>query len=349
MNKALEELKASGEYQAISARWLSPGRLPGFVDGRLLRRAVYVVGPLALGLLVCLVWSRMLVRRVDQRTRELTEEVRLHREARAELELKQRMLMQADRLASLGTMAAGIAHEINTPNGFILLNLPLLDRVFAECLPYLDREKEENGDFRLAGRPYSRMRKEVPALLADMRGGAERVKNIVNDLKKFSNSQASEEKESVDLNQLLTATLRLLGSTIRRCGGCVVETGDALPPVSAVPGRLQQVIINLVLNACEALTDRTQRIRLRTGQGPEPGHVCLEVRDEGAGMTAETLARIASPFFTTKQAQGGTGLGLAISTEIAREHGGRLEFQSAPGRGTIARLILLVKQEIVTD
>lgn len=353
INEGLSILRASGEYQAISDKWLSPVdyRKPGVHV--ILRRGAYIIGPLVLCVLLILGWSRVLSRQVAQRTRDLQNEVRLHQEARHELEVRQTALRRADRMASLGTMAAGIAHEINTPNGFILLNLPLLERVFLQCRHLLDKEYGENGDFPLAGLPYSQIRDEIPQLLADMRDGGEKIKAIVRDLKDFVRIDSVEEPCLVDINAVLEDTVRVLQSAFKQAGaGCVLEPGPALPPLCGRPVHLQQVLTNLLLNACEALPDhedaayaaagasvRPRRVTVRTEFQPAQGELVVDIQDTGTGIPPENLDRITDPFFTTKREKGGTGLGLFVSAAIIEQHGGRLKFMSSP-LGTTARVTL---------
>lgn len=344
IDKGLRILRDSGEYQAISDVWLSPVdyRKPGV--SVILRRGAYIIGPLLLCVLLFWGWSRILSRQVAQRTRDLENEVRLHREARHEIEVRQAALRRADRMASLGTMAAGIAHEINTPNGFMLLNLPILERVLLQCRQVLDKEFEERGEFSLAGLPYSRIREEIPQMLTDMRGGCERIKAIVHDLKDLTRSDSVEEPCRVQIATLLEDTVRVLQSAFKQAGAeCILEPDGPLPPVCGRPMQLQQVFTNLVLNACEALPDRgapgPRRVTINARHTDERGEVIVEIRDTGTGIPSESLEHISDPFFTTKREKGGTGLGLFVSANIIEHHGGRLEFESSPG-GTTVRVMV---------
>ena len=344
INEGLEILRRSGEYQTISDRWLSPldPRKPGI--GVILRGGVYIIVPLALFVLLFFGWSRILARKVAEKTRDLQNEVRLHEAARHELEVRQAALRRADRMASLGTMAAGIAHEINTPNGYTLLNLPILERVFAHCKNIMDLELQEHGDFSLAGQPYSQVRDEIPQLLADMRAGGERIKNIVGDLKGFVRSDFTEEAGPLSLNELVDDTLRVLQSALKQAKAqCLVEPGS-LPLFHGRAMHLQQVLTNLVLNACEALSDPAlpaarRVIRIRTWHRGRARELILEISDSGPGIPPEHLERITDPFYTTKREKGGTGLGLFVAANIVEQHGGRLEFDSSPDGATV-RLIL---------
>jgi polar amino acid transport system substrate-binding protein len=161
----------------------------------------------------------------------------------------------------------------------------------------------------------------------------------VEDLKDFGRQGDPDLKEGMSLNEVLQTSLRLVENLVRKStSSLVVDYTEGLPAVRGNAQRMEQVVVNLLMNACQALPDRDKGIRLRTYLDQDA--VCLEVRDEGVGIPAENLAHIADPFFTTKREMEGTGLGLAVSASIVKEHGGSLSFESAPGLGTVARILL---------
>jgi polar amino acid transport system substrate-binding protein len=144
---------------------------------------------------------------------------------------------------------------------------------------------------------------------------------------------------------VLKTSIRLLENLLRKSTSrLTVECAEDLPEVRGNPHRMEQVVVNLIMNACQALPDRDKGISLRTFADQTLGTVCLEVRDEGIGIPAEHLPHITDPFFTTKREIKGTGLGLAVSASIVKEHGGTLSFESTPGEGTIARIHLPAKE-----
>jgi PAS domain S-box-containing protein len=269
--------------------------------------------------------------------RDITERKRAEVEAARHRE----ELLEADKLISLGTLVSGVAHEINNPNHFIALNLPVLRRAWEDALPVLDRHAEGDPDFRLANIPYAEMREEIPELLGDLVGGSDRIKAIVSELRNYSRREAGDEGGRVDVNEVVRASLTLLanpiGKATRRFS---VEYGVGLPAARGDLRRLEQVAINLILNACQALESPEQAVTVRTRHDAGRGCLVIEVSDEGVGIEPADLAHIRDPFYTTKRGHGGTGLGLAVASRIVEEHGGRLEYDSRVGVGTTARLFV---------
>jgi polar amino acid transport system substrate-binding protein len=300
-----------------------------------------VLGPLLLILAGTVIWSRTLQKRVAQRTAELALEVAERKRALDELKLHQDKLIQADKMASLGILVAGVAHEINNPNGLILLNMPILREVYQDAEEVLESRYHDQGDFTLGGLPYSRMRNEVPCMLEEMQEGANRIKRIVEELKDFARQDISAATEPIDFNSVVQAAVRLVDSSIRSATSRFETSYSAqLPAIQGNAQRIEQVVVNLVLNACQSLPDMERRISLATSYDQEAAVVMLKLSDEGIGIAPEHIPHLTDPFFTTKRESGGTGLGLSVSATIVQEHGGSLEFDSDPGRGTTVTLTL---------
>ncbi|MGE4578199.1 MAG: DUF3365 domain-containing protein [Desulfuromonadales bacterium] len=275
------------------------------------------------------------VRQVIELASDITEKLKLREEAN-----------QSSRLAALGELTAGVAHEINNPNALILLNLPLLQDVFNESLPILDAHFRDDPAGELAGFPYHRMREEIPQVLDEVQGGARRIKRIVEDLKDFVRREHSDRKEKIFLNDAVRAALRLVANPIHKATDHFpTHYATDLPPLLGNMQRIEQVIINLVVNACQALPDRSRSITIQTSFDAAVSEAVLEVADQGVGIAAENLPRLTESFFTTRREEGGTGLGLSVSARIVREHGGTLSFESSPGEGTRVILRLPVAAE----
>lgn len=248
-------------------------------------------------------------------------------------------LVRADKMISLGILVSGVAHEINNPNHSIGLNVPLVRDAWRDASALLDQVAETQHDLRVGRMPWDEARGEVAAMLGDIDHASERIRNIVTELRGFALDHDASEGSSVSVNDVVRASLRLLGKHIGRATKHFAMQLDAtVPPVIGNARRLEQVVVNLVLNACQALESDEQSIRILTGVDAQ--RVFIRVRDEGCGIAAEHLANIRTPFFTTKRAAGGTGLGLPVSDRIAGEHGGELTFESQVGRGTTATLWL---------
>ncbi len=340
-NEGLAILKKTGQYQEIYDRWLGVLGPPKVSWERVVWYGTLVLGPLLLILAGTVAWSRSLQLRVAQRTRELALEVAERKRALDELKLHQDQLIQTDKMASLGILVAGVAHEINNPNGLILLNMPILREVYQDAEEVLEAHYRSQGDFTLGGLPYSRMRDEVPYLLEGMQEGANRIKRIVEELKDFARQDTTASTEPINFNGVVQAAVRLVDATIRSSTGHFeAHYGTDLPPVLGSGQRIEQVVLNLILNACQALPDDTSGIFLTTRHDPDSGTVVLTVVDEGCGIAPEHVPRLTDPFFTTRRENGGTGLGLSVSATIVKEHHGLLEFASRPGQGTTVTLTI---------
>ncbi|MDR0238874.1 MAG: transporter substrate-binding domain-containing protein [Deltaproteobacteria bacterium] len=340
-NEGLALVKLSGKYQEIRHKWF------GVMDNQdiswrtALRYASFVLVPLLLLLGGITLWSRSLKRLVEQRTRSLSQ-------ALEELRQNQQQLVQADKMAALGVLVSGVAHEINNPNGLILLNIPTLRQVNDEAMRILEEVHADKGDFAIGGSSYLRMREHLPRILDSMEESARRIKRIVGDLKDFSRINSPAEQEDVDLNEVLAKSLRLLETSVREATEHFsVHYAKGLPTIKGNSHRLEHVMVNLILNACQALRGPQESIAVSTDYDALSDVVVLSVQDNGVGITSEDMARLTDPFFTTKRASGGTGLGLSVSTGIVKEHGGSLQFTSMPGQGTTARCIIPVRQDTV--
>lgn len=340
-NEGLAILKKTGQYQEIYDRWLGVLGPPKVAWEKVLWYGGMVLIPLLAILAGTVIWSRTLQKRVAQRTGELALEVTERKRALEELRRHQDKLIQADKMASLGILVAGVAHEINNPNGLILLNMPILREVYQDAEEVLEARYQDQGDFTLGGLPYSRMRNEVPHLLEEMQEGANRIKRIVEELKDFARQDFSEATDLIDFNEVTKTAVRLVDSTIRSATNRF-ETSYASNPlmITGNAQRIEQVLVNLILNACQSLPAMDRKISLSTGYDQTTDNVLLKLTDEGVGISPEHIPHLTDPFFTTKRETGGTGLGLSVSASIVKEHNGTLEFDSNPGAGTTVTLKL---------
>jgi two-component system NtrC family sensor kinase len=232
--------------------------------------------------------------------------------------------MQSEKMRSLGQLVAGVAHELNNPIGFVHANLQLLEGYVARLIA-----AQERGDGAV------RVREAIGKLLLRSREGTQRVKDIVQDLRTFSRMDQAELGDA-DLNEEIERTLALMEPRFK-AGVRVERDFGALPRVRCLPGQLNQVFMNLVMNACDALGGKG-RIVVRTR--PTDAGVSLCFEDDGPGIPREYRERIFEPFFTTKPVGKGTGLGLSISHGIIERHGGRMLVECPTGGGTVFRIEL---------
>jgi PAS domain S-box-containing protein len=248
-------------------------------------------------------------------------------------------LVRADKMITLGILVSGMAHEINNPNHTIALNAPLVRDAWREASELIEHLAAPRADVRIGRMPWTEARAEVTDMLEDIETASERIRYIVSELRNFALDQDPGERQSVNVNDVVQSAARLVGKQIARATrhfDC--DLPEHVPPILGNARRLEQVVVNLIMNACQALEHEEQAIRVTTGA--EGGRVFVRVRDEGHGIAPEHLPNIRTPFFTTKRAQGGTGLGLPVSDRIAKEHGGELTFESELGGGTTATLWL---------
>ncbi|MCC6486957.1 MAG: PAS domain S-box protein [Candidatus Hydrogenedentes bacterium] len=262
-------------------------------------------------------------------------------EAEEALRLRQQQLIQADKMVSLGTLVAGVAHEINNPNTFITLNASIFREVWSSVSPILDEYRESQGNFAVGQSSYDVLRENIPELIAGMEQGAARIKKIVASLKDFARQDLAGLDQEVDLNEVVNASVTLMHNRLKTVTHhFTVETCPDLPLIKGNFQRVEQVVINLLSNACDALAGPEKAVTVSTSWDRDREEVIVTVEDEGCGIPESLLVRICDPFFTTKRDSGGTGLGLSISHTIVQEHGGTLLFNSAPGKGTRASVVL---------
>ena len=189
------------------------------------------------------------------------------------------------------------------------------------------------------------MRDNIPVLFSGILDGAKRIKQIVEDLKDFVRRDTSDMTQSVDMNAVLRSAISLLSNVIMKSTNHFsVEYGKNLPVLRGNFQRFEQVIINLVQNACQALPDNRKGIFASTSYDEKRRSIVVKVEDQGTGIPSENLSHITEPFYTTKSDSGGIGLGLSISSRIVKEHGGTLTFTSEPGKGTKAEIVLPIYQ-----
>jgi signal transduction histidine kinase len=269
------------------------------------------------------------------------------------LEDAQNQVIQADKLASIGQIAAGVAHEINNPVAFVLSNLGTMQSYMEQLLKLVDTLIESDPAARLpllAAVPPKRamleaselefIRTDSELLVRESRDGLLRVKRIVQDLNNFSRSGAEETWESVDLHATIESTLNIVRAELKHKARIETRFGN-LPEVECRPSRLGQVFLNLLVNAGQSIEEDGV---ITVSTGVELDEVWVRFEDTGCGIPQEHISRLFEPFFTTKQVGQGTGLGLSVSYAIVRKHGGKIDVDSEVGRGTRFTVRLPIRQ-----
>lgn len=295
----------------------------------------------------------------DVRNRERAEAVLLRRnmqlsELNARLNVVQEHLLQNEKMASIGQLAAGVAHEINNPIGYVHSNIGALETYLNDLFLILDAYARTENVLMIDAAAHAELqrlkaelnldflRTDIPLLMAESKEGISRVSKIVQDLKDFSHVNSSQEWKWVDLHQGLNSTLNVVNNEIKYKAEVVKEYG-VLPEIECLPSEINQVFLNLLVNAAHAIAD-TERGIITLRSGCDDLRVWIEVADTGSGIAPENLKRIFDPFFTTKPIGKGTGLGLSLSYGIVTKHGGSIEVDSKVGTGTTFRVILPQRQ-----
>ncbi len=265
--------------------------------------------------------------------RDLTEQRRMEAQ-----------VAQADRMAALGRVAAGVAHELNNPLSFVLGNLEVAREALPEMLrEYMVLHGKVQQDPELAPRMLrlSEQLRDLHAVVRDASEGADRVRAIMRDLKSFSRPDTDDRREPVDVMRSLDAAVRMAWREIQPRAR-LIQDRQPVPLVAGVEGRLCQVFLNLLVNAAEALPDGesyANEVRIHTLTGSQ-GQAIIEISDTGPGIAPDQLPHLFEPFFTTKGPGRGTGLGLSICHDIVRAHGGEIAVVSQPGAGATFRVTL---------
>jgi len=273
--------------------------------------------------------------------------------SQARIEDVQRQLLQADRMASIGQLAAGVAHEINNPIGYIQSNLGTLREYVSSMFRLIDAQDaalhrlhaeqpeqarqlediREQIDFEF-------LAKDLPTLLAESQEGISRVRKIIQDLREFSRAGHSESWTVADLHAGLDSTVNIVWNDLKYKVELIKRYGE-VPLVECLPSQLNQVFLNILVNAGHAIEQRGQ-IVISTRADAE--HAYIEISDTGKGIPEENLARVFEPFFTTKAIGKGTGLGLSISYGIIKKHNGEIDVRSELGVGTTFLIKLPLRQ-----
>jgi signal transduction histidine kinase/CheY-like chemotaxis protein len=256
---------------------------------------------------------------------------------RAEEALKESLqqLQQAQKMEALGTLVAGVAHEINNPINLIMYNLPLIQKIWSDFLPVLMKQKQQMPDQKYGGFTYAFLEDNLPRLIADMDMAANRVAKIVSDLKNFSKQSNVAEKSPVQVNTAVNNALRLAQTTLRKSGVQIeLELDESLPLMEGNLQSIEQIVLNIIINAIQAIDHKNGIIQIRTGFRIKDGRIFIAISDNGRGISPAIADKLFLPFVTDKQAEGGTGLGLSVTFGLVHAHGGDIHFETHKDKGT---------------
>lgn len=294
-----------------------------------------------------------LCRNVEDREKALDE----LRDTMERLKLTQNQLVRAEKLSGIGQLAAGVAHEINNPAAFVLSNLSVIRKYISKFFGYIESMERlaantEKDDLRapkieedvrriINSEDYRYLKEDLPEVIEESLNGLHRIKSIVSTLLSFATSSKGE-RCLVDINKEIESALLLLTSEISLKKGQIVKQLGALPRTAANPQQLQQMFVNLILNANQAIkTEGT--ITIKTDA--KDNYICIEIADSGAGIPQDVIPNIFNPFFTTREVGSGVGLGLSVAYRIIESHNGNIDVHSEPGQGTTFTIRLPIVHE----
>jgi polar amino acid transport system substrate-binding protein len=249
----------------------------------------------------------------------------------------QRQLLQSEKMAGLGLLISGIAHEINNPNNFISLSTPLLRQAWKSAQPHICHSVNLQGDGTIDGMDLAEFFDNVSTMIDSIDEGSDKITHIVGELKDYVRHDTAD-FATLDVNRVITAAMKLAGPMAKKLVRTIqLDLSQNPLYIRGNLQRLEQVVINLVQNACDAAQGGRGVVVVSSRR--RDTRIEIAVEDNGVGIAPEHLSIIFEPFFTTKQHLGGTGLGLAVSQSIVQDHGATLSVQSTPGQGTLFTVV----------
>ncbi|MBN1759830.1 MAG: PAS domain S-box protein [Chitinispirillaceae bacterium] len=264
----------------------------------------------------------------------IASNISIYKQAEEKERLHQLQLLQTEKMARLGILVSGIAHEINNPNNYITLSIPLLKQVCEACMPVFEQMYKNSQPLPLGASDMESLKSNVDNLIGSIKDGATRIKNIVSELKEYARTDPLEKSSRVDINEVVKVAVNPIRSYIKKhTDNFSLTLSPDTPVIWGRFQRIEQVVINLLQNACDSLDNQGKGISLITNVTGE-GSITITVSDEGCGIPEEHKNHVLDPFFTTKRESGGTGLGLSVTASIIREHKGTIRFESKAGKGT---------------
>ncbi len=265
---------------------------------------------------------------------------------KAELEAleKKDQLFQSSKLATLGTLVSGLAHEINNPNNNIMFNASIIRKFVQDLVPLVGGLGKQRPNLVIGGLKHNEFADSLLKITESVIQGTHRIKNIVSKLKDYSRQESGLEKKWLDVNEVIGSALEIINIKIQKAtDNFEFNPNTNLPKIWGNFSGLEQVVVNLVDNACQALQDKSHYIKISTLLQEDKNNIEIHVEDNGEGIKEEIIHQISDPFFTTHRKKQKMGLGLSIANAVVLDHGGKLDFFSHPGQITVVRVSLPIK------
>lgn len=263
------------------------------------------------------------------------------RESEYKEKQREAQVLRSEKMASLGVLISGIAHEINNPNNYILLNSKIIRNIWNDITPILEERYKKDPSFKIINIGYEEVKKEIDNIIFGLIDGSDRIKKIVTSLKEFAMPDISNWNQKIDINLAVKSSITISSNFIKRStDNFKTNLEENIPKIKGNLQLLEQAIINLIINACQALRNKKESIFLSTYFNKDNETIEIIIQDEGIGISKEDKEKIMDPFFTTKNNTGGTGLGLALSYNIINKFGGQIIVDSKEGEGTVVVIVL---------
>jgi len=265
----------------------------------------------------------------------IVQDITEQKRAKEEKKQLEAQLRHAQKMETMGTLVAGVAHEINNPVNKIIFDIPLLQKIWRDVLPDLKELAERSPGKKYGGLNYEFLENNLPQLLSDMDLAANRVAKTVGNLKDFARRSSIVDRRPIRINDAVENAIRLIQTTLRTTGTALkIDLGNNIPLIEGDLSNIEQSIINIMINAIQAIDNAHGRIEITTGFQKKDRHVFISISDNGKGIDPPMSDKIFDPFVSTKQNNGGIGLGLSITYNIIEAHGGNITFESNEGKGT---------------
>jgi PAS domain S-box-containing protein len=282
----------------------------------------------------------------EQQVLAIVRDISERKRAEEALRKSQEQLIQAHKMKALGTLVAGVAHEINNPINLVKLNIPLFQKMWRDIEPVLKEQETGEPGKKYGGMTYDFLKDNVSQMFSDMDIAARRVIKTVADLKNFARQDKEIEKAPVQITTAVESAVRMAHATLKKSGVALKQDLDgSLPLVEGNLRSIEQIVLNLIINAFQSIEGEAGTVTVATGYNAEERTVFLSVADTGKGIAPSMSEKIFDPFFTDRQADGGTGLGLSITYNLVKAHGGEISFQSDKEKGTTFTVVLPTVQK----
>lgn len=299
--------------------------------------------------LYCLYFGEIIMVAGKQRLLSIANDISERKKSEEALRQHEKQLFQAQKMESLGTLVTGVAHEINNPINLIMFNISILQNIWRDLQPVMEQQAKKEPNRKYGGLTYSYIEKKLDQLLSDTGMASGRIANIVSSLKNFARQTDIADKKPMQINEAVNNAVKLSQTTLRKSKVTLdLELAHNLPLIEGNIQSIEQIILNLIINAIQSIEHNEGKIRIITRSKKEKNKIIVSISDNGKGIDPSLSERIFDPFITDKLAEGGTGLGLSVTYNLVKAHDGEISFKSRQDKGTIFTVCFPTKQVELT-